>query len=1297
MIRFVVQCLGRDLSRISNYLLIILILLSFSPVKASEGWDHIKNNNNKEARKAFQQVLDADSLNEDALKGMIFLCDIEQNDLSFRKYVNTYIRHYPDEHFYLLFQNIYNGKPEKMVEKVNFSEKAKIASRMEIAGDLEHDRKFAESDKAYKAIVPDYKWSMIGPFKNVQGSGYVVEHPIEKEKYNSKSIYYTEAGMPLQWVRPLYVNNVGTVYFGDHLPDNYYGSVYFANTFFFVPEPQTIQIRLSRAAPMKIWLDDRLVFENKEAISSRWDNEVIELSIGQGNHRLLVKNATSGSRPKSYPFLRFYDGGESAYFNGDDDHSSMFLSSYMMNRSGENSFSLRITDNKGVTQTKVTPSFNEEYPSGETFKVTQTTSLEEINYYQQQLKQNPEEWFNYYLLLKAYYDAGLVRKCEEQYVKVYREHKSSAFFKYLMAKIYAQNGKIEKVYEVLNEIDMDKTPVFGLLYKKFSDIDMQHEEQKYIRTLDNLRTITPSNYSVISAYIRYYSKKAMQKEKEDFIKEMQEKYPLYKNRLQYELERDDNKPYKEQTDKERDKEIKESIKNLKSHFESYDYTAAISYYKGKEKKKKVLELYDELIRYVPYENSYRKDKARFLYSEERYQEAMKELEEVLKIAPYDGETMEQIGDIYYDMDKNNNDNRQKALHYYQKALRLEQTSGNSYGLESLIDKIEKIEGQKTMKSLFVTKSFDDILNDPAWKVNYEGEESVILLFTRDLVYDSTARVEVFQQFMVKVLTEAGVKRWTEYDFSFMGDLGTVKVIKPNGTEFSPDRSGGSVVFKNLEPGDIIQIDGVYKWQQFSELDRELYMIHYSSFEAPIYYSKFEVAVPSGQFLAHQTHLLEDKLVRSSKNGYDFYTWEYNQLPKVENEDAIVDGYDVYSNIMISTMPDWSKVVEWYEGKTYRKLEMTYDVKEVLDSIITPAMTPNQKVEAIYNYLTRQIKYSYVPFLQSGYTPKNTGLTLSARLGDCKDVATLMIAMLREVGIESYYTLVKTNSFNHLSILPSLYFDHVVAAYTIDGKTNYLDMTTDFYPNYVLTENDINAVALTIKKGEKEIFRLPQDDLDSLKNKVEMVIDATLDLDRTIRVEASATYPGIAGGNMREVFSSISEVEKKNYVIDLIGSDVFPDMELSQYKFDNTEEITQPLRSSYSVKANEFSDSVANLQIFRVPFINAIRANAVISGSQRHNRIDVEKLTYSDPSLQKVTLHFPKSYKLVQVPKDIHIKGKYGVYRVRFKSIPGGLYIEKYQSFTVRYIDAKEFAEFKDYYLKLLKADKTKIAIQQTKG
>jgi len=88
------------------------------------------------------------------------------------------------------------------------------------------------------------------------------------------------------------------------------------------------------------------------------------------------------------------------------------------------------------------------------------------------------------------------------------------------AKIYAENGKTEKAYEVLNDINQEKNPIFGLLYTKFKDIDLGTEEQKYLFALDRLKTITPSNYSVISEYMQYYEKKGIQKQKENFNNEI---------------------------------------------------------------------------------------------------------------------------------------------------------------------------------------------------------------------------------------------------------------------------------------------------------------------------------------------------------------------------------------------------------------------------------------------------------------------------------------------------------------------------------------------------------------------------------------------------------------------------------------------------------------------------------------------------------------------------------------------------------------------------------------------------------
>jgi hypothetical protein len=1259
------------------------VILLASSSYAQNGWDEIKANDNKAARKYFMADLQKDSLNLSAIKGLIYLSDIEQDKLAYRKYTNRLIRKFPQEHIFGVFKNAYTGNADFIVKQKEFSERSKMPYKLAQAAELKEKRQFNESTAAYAELLGDYHWSVIGPFKNTSGSGHGIQYPVETDIYDTAKAYLNHKNLELKWVQPKYYDPTDKIDFSRHLPNTYNGGTYYANSFINVPEAKIVQLRLGSSGPAKVWIDNFLVFNNKNITRFQWDGEIIELNLSAGIHRVLVKCSTPPPQPKQYDLLAFFDSPGVS-----DLDMNSWISDYI-NLMGDNSnedpsFALRITDTGG----KLIKNIKSASPAKISDAQYQTTLSNNfaINYFQQQVEKDPDELFNYYALCKAYFMADLTKQAEPFFVKALRKQKDIVLLKYLTAKIYAQNGKTEKAYQVLNDINQEKTPIFGLLYTKFKDIDLGTEEQKYIDALYQLKTITPSNYSVISAYMKYYDKKGMQKQKEDFINEMKKTYPDYKESLDVEL---DTQPGKDLTDKERSQGTKTTIGRIRSRFSTIDYSTAIYYYKNKGKFGRVLELYDELIKYMPYNIEYRQDKAQYLLGEGKYKEALAELQEARSIAPYNHLTLEYIGDVYNDKNKKNTlASDGKALDYFKLSKQYQRQNS------SIDTKITRIEGQKNMKKLFTTKTFEDVLADKGWENKYPNEDALILMYTRDLAYDSLAHVEIYQQMMVKILNESGAKRWTEYDFSFLGALNTLRVIKSNGTEVSPDKQGGYVVIKNLEPGDIIQIDGMQEWEQQSELDQELALIHYVSFEAPIYYHKFEVAVPQKKYLGYMYHKLDSALVRSNHDGFDFYKWEYSNMSKVENEDAALDIYDLYSSIMISTMPDWTRLVEWYKQTSYNKFEMTYEVQEALDSIIKPGMNEYQKVEAIYNYLTKEIKYSYVPFLQSGYVPKDPGLTLSSRIGDCKDVATLMIVMLRAIGIEANYTLVKTNSYNHQETLPSLYFDHVIVQYIIKDKPGYLDMTTDFYPYYVLTENDANAISLLIKEGSKTVAHLPNDDLDPQKNKVEYSVNARLNTDKTVDLDVESVYPGIAGGGIREYFSTISEQEQKNFITEHSGKGVFSDITLLDHHFENIKEISKPLKVSLHFKASEFSDEVANLLIFRIPYMSAAQSSAVVSGKHRHNRIDVDKLCDTEPTVQKITLHFPKNYHLLKLPDNINYQSKYGSYKATFKKTADGISVEKQQSFTTKIISEKEFESFKIFYLKLLNFDKTKLAIQQ---
>jgi hypothetical protein len=306
----------------------------------------------------------------------------------------------------------------------------------------------------------------------------------------------------------------------------------------------------------------------------------------------------------------------------------------------------------------------------------------------------------------------------------------------------------------------------------------------------------------------------------------------------------------------------------------------------------------------------------------------------------------------------------------------------------------------------------------------------------------------------------------------------------------------------------------------------------------------------------------------------------------------------------------------------------------------------------------------------------------------------MITMLREVGIESYYVLVKTNDYFHSKVLPSIYFNHVIAGYYLDGKMHYSDMTTDFYPYYILPQMDANAWALVVKEGPTELFQLPKDNIDIEKNLTEITVQAKLAQDRTADLNVSAQHRGIAGGNIREKFAVSNKEEQKNYIMDLMGKGIFENADLTNYEFYNMEDISNPLKSDYNFNIINFCDRVSGMLVFRIPYMTAITTNPAILTKVRHNSLDLGEIVNIDPTKQKLELQFPEGFELLEMPDNVDIKNKYGTYKVNFKKLPNGIEVEKYQVFNSSVIDVKEFEEFKKFYLQILDIDSSKIALKK---
>lgn len=1264
----------------------------------SVGWDLLRDNQLLRAKKEFVNVLLHNPQDEDALCGMMFISEVLQDQLNYKKYANQLIEATWSNEYFVLFNHLYEGTPDQILAN-NLAPSNNLKATLAKAEIQYKNRKFGKSLATVQSVTQDFNWSVIGPFENISGSGHIEQQPLEIESFKLNRIYKNEQGLEMKWMQRMLRTPNGEISFNENLAYQPQGT-YYANTFLTLPEEATIQLRIGRTTPMKIWLDDDLIFDQKDNLKYWRDGEIIELTLEKGMHRVLVKASTyieEGSKSKLY--LSFNDQYDEDEINSNFEES--FYGNYLKSNTYKSrgnqaaKFSLRVTDANGKLVKNISSDF---FGKNKTRKYEpKLIEKQWIKSLQNKIAKDSTDWKNYYLLTKMFLLMELNEEGEEWFFSKIKTHKNNFYFKFLWAKILAANDKGELAEAILSDVNLAKTPVIARFISQLEKVDRKNDIANYHSKVKQILHFSPTHKDALVAYLNWLNEHGEKGETKDFVRKFLADYPNsdYRNLFLKYLTINKNQmiDYESEAKKQIEKNGIDAIEKMKFQFKELDYLNAITFYQEKNNDKRVLKLYDELIEKFPYRPYYLKEKAEFLMEQKRWDEAIVLLEKIVKINPFHSRTMETIGDIYLEKKK-----EKKALKYFQAAKKIDlATQKGNYILNRLRKKIDRIVGLKSNKKYFQDIVTKQLQKDKSWEKKYQNAESLILMYNIQATLNEENRLNYHQKLWIKILNSAGVKYWTEADFSFLGEIGKVKVIKEDGSETTPSRNWNLVVFQNLQPGDLIEIEGFSNGDMTREIPNEMYQIAWLSMEIPIYKSVFEIIVPKKKKLNYICNKINCTPQIREEKGVKIYTWENFDTPKNEHEEAVLDKMDKFAWLMLSTQSDWKKVVKWYERKTYRRLEANYEVKRQLAKIVNDAMTDKEKVRVIYNYLTTEITYSHVSFLNSNYIPRKPSKTISGGIGDCKDVASLMIAMLRELDIEAYYVLVRTSDFTQQESRPSvLAFDHVVVGYRLNGKEmRYLDLTTDYFSNNVLPRFDNDQWALLIKPNESKLFRLPNDQLNAFKNFVSIKTVAQIEEGRNLKLKVKMESKGVIAGEWRETLNNkTTQNDQFLFLKENLASAEFDHLKILNFTFDYLQNIDSSLMTSLDLKAFHHLEKVSNFQILQIPILSPITTRTALFGELRHNNLSLGELFSLAPSEQTIDLQIPSGYELLEIPRDIILENEFGRYELIFKKKEFGVQILRRLIFKKHFVSSDAYADFKIFYLKLLDGDRTKLAIRK---
>ncbi len=171
---------------------------------------------------------------------------------------------------------------------------------------------------------------------------------------------------------------------------------------------------------------------------------------------------------------------------------------------------------------------------------------------------------------------------------------------------------------------------------------------------------------------------------------------------------------------------------------------------------------------------------------------------------------------------------------------------------------------------------------------------------------------------------------------------------------------------------------------------------------------------------------------------------------------------------------WNSFGKWeyqlLEGLDQLTTEEANKVRELISGVNAPL----EKAKILYRYLQENTRYVNISIDIGGLKPYPASYVARNKYGDCKALTNYMKALLKEAGIQSYYTSVYAGDIpvQIKKDFPSQQFNHVVLLVPLNQDSIWLECTSNTTPFGYAGTFIQNRDAFVIKKDSSCFVKIP---------------------------------------------------------------------------------------------------------------------------------------------------------------------------------------------------------------------------------
>jgi transglutaminase-like putative cysteine protease len=317
------------------------------------------------------------------------------------------------------------------------------------------------------------------------------------------------------------------------------------------------------------------------------------------------------------------------------------------------------------------------------------------------------------------------------------------------------------------------------------------------------------------------------------------------------------------------------------------------------------------------------------------------------------------------------------------------------------------------------------------------------------------------------------------------------------------------------------------------------------------------------------------------------------------------------------METWSDIGSWYTDIARGRRDASPLLKQKVSELTAAAPTQFAKIQALTAFVQDDIRYVAIELGIGGYQPHAAADVLGHQYGDCKDKATLLGAMLEQIGVKSYAVIINAQrgvvtqttpatpyQFNHAILAVALPADiddpSLEATYTHAklGRLLFFDPTNPVTPFGSLSGSLQGNFGLLVTPDGGELVQLPV--TPAAANGIARTATLTLDENGKLQGDVREVRLGDRAAEQRFAVRSAKADTDRIRPIERLLSTSLSSYEITKASVVNLPTSSRAFEWRYSFEASHYGKPSGDVLVIRPRVVGSeSRADLEVNEPRRH--------------------------------------------------------------------------------------------------